>query len=107
MFIEKDKIHSPIPCISPLFSLFLPLIVFVNVLERLFVMEETIKMKYVAPEIVDFKWMEGLGGCLDSGSTPVVGPCSNGLNANYQCSNGNTAGFTCSTQGNNAFTYEV
>jgi hypothetical protein len=52
------------------------LIVFVNVLERFFVMEETIKMKYVAPEIVDFKWIGTLGACETTGSSDTY--CKNG-----------------------------
>jgi hypothetical protein len=76
------------------------LIVFVNVLERLFVMEETIKMKYVAPEIVDFRWMEGLGGCY-AGSVATAYACApNGLDANTQCfNNGIEAGYSCLING--------
>jgi hypothetical protein len=80
----------------------------VNVLERFFVMEETIKMKYVAPEIVDFRWMEGMGHCASNGSGATkntgVGLCDPyGSGATYCKSDGNNAnGSWCYSNGNNA-----
>jgi hypothetical protein len=61
-------------------------------------------MKYVAPEIVDFRWMEGMGSCK-AGSLAVGdsylsciadGNTANGLN----CSPGGTAESYCRLDGN-------
>jgi hypothetical protein len=65
-------------------------------------MEETIKMKYVAPEIVDFRWMEGLGNCASGSLAADYGvPCSNGASAiGDSCSHGGIAEYNCKSDGN-------
>lgn len=54
-------------------------------------MEKTLKMKYVAPEVVDFKWMNSLGLCFANGSGDNAMCNGNGIGAgsgfgNYNCS---------------------
>ena len=61
-------------------------------------METLLKIKYVAPEVVDFKWMDSLGACTPNGSGADL--CQPGGGATILCSsNGSYAGNTCTAQG--------
>ena len=60
-------------------------------------MEETKKIQYCAPEVVDFKWMAGLGKCESNGSGDGTSCFANGATAGTACaSNGGNANTACS-----------
>jgi hypothetical protein len=54
-------------------------------------------MKYVAPEIVDFRWMEGMGVCFSGSAADEFNCGYNGMSAGTKCNDvGSNAGSICS-----------
>ena len=72
-------------------------------------MENFLKMNYVKPEVVDFKWIGSLGSCASNG-TGDNSRCSYGISAQggaNVCDNGGSAVGTskvCNYYGNNPVT---
>lgn len=60
-------------------------------------MNETKKIKYEKPEVVDFKWMEAMGNC-SHGSAAAMS-CTIGNAAAVTCGNGAIATLTCAFGG--------